>query len=97
MTATPPREHTRTYFLGKLAEVLEIRGLEVALRSNPPSLKATDPDAAMLSETVDCVATADGWYYRWSWGEIVESTNDPEAAADRILKVFAGRSPSGPA
>ncbi|WP_067179192.1 hypothetical protein [Microtetraspora niveoalba] len=97
MTATPPREHTRTYFLGKLAEVLESRGLDVALRSSPPSLRASDPDATMLSETVDCVATPDGWFYRWSWGEIVESADDPEAAADRILKVFAGRSAGGPA
>lgn len=86
--AATPREHTRTYFLGKLATELEARGLEAALRANPPSLKVRDPDTAMFSETVDCVALPDGWFYRWSWGEVVESTDVPAAAADRIVKVF---------
>jgi hypothetical protein len=84
-----PREHTRTYFLGKLARELELRGLECALRASPPSLKVTDPETTMFSETVDCVALTDGWVYRWSWGEVLSSAEDPATAADRIVKVFA--------
>ncbi len=30
----------------------------------------------------------DGWFHRWSWGEVVESADDPAAAADRVVKVF---------
>jgi hypothetical protein len=87
--AAAPREHTRTYFLGKLAEELETRGLASTLRPNPPSLKVSDPDAAMFTETVDCVALPGGWFYRWSWGDVVESADNPSAAADRIQRVFA--------
>jgi len=79
-----PREHTRTYFLGKLARELELRGLEASLRPDPPSLKVRDPDAAIFTETVDCVAMPEGWFYRWSWGDVVESVDEPAAAADRI-------------
>jgi len=88
-----PREHTRTYFLGKLARELELRGLECALRPSPPSLKVTDPETVMFSETVDCAAGADGWVYRWSWGEALSPADDPSLAADRIVKVFASGPP----
>jgi hypothetical protein len=87
MGATP-REHTRTYFLGKLARELELRGLAVLLRQDPPSLRVSDPDTAMLTETVDCVALADGWFYRWSWGEVVAGVEDPAGAAERIVHIF---------
>ena len=33
-------------------------------------------------------AMSDGWFYRWSWGDVVESADEPAAAADRIVKVF---------
>ncbi|GIH65481.1 MULTISPECIES: hypothetical protein [Microbispora] len=89
----PPREHTRTYFLGKLARELELRGLEASLRPDPPSLKVRDPDAALFTETVDCVAMSDGWFYRWSWGDVVESAEEPALAADRIVKVFTTGEP----
>ncbi|RJL20671.1 hypothetical protein [Bailinhaonella thermotolerans] len=90
------REHTRTYFLGKLAEQLHERGLAASLRAQPPSLRLTDPDVSMLTETVDCVAVADedgaaAWFYRWSWGDLVGRADDPAAAADRIAQVFAAR------
>ncbi|MEV5504395.1 hypothetical protein AB0M50_54225, partial [Nonomuraea fuscirosea] len=54
MSATP-REHTRTYYLGKLATELEERGLTALLRSHPPALRISHPDTFMLAETVDCV------------------------------------------
>jgi hypothetical protein len=93
--AATAREHTRTYFLGRLARELETRGLDATLRTDPPTLKITGPGAAMFSETVDCVALADGWFYRWSWGEVVESTDNPGAAADRIRHVLAAAGPTG--
>lgn len=82
------REHTRTYFLGKLARELEFRGLDATLRADPPSLRVGDPGARLLTETVDCVPVAEGWYYRWSWGEVVESTTNPAEAADRIARIL---------
>ncbi|MGC5012032.1 hypothetical protein ACLQ2R_14815 [Streptosporangium sp. DT93] len=88
--ATEPREHTRTYFLGLLARELESRGVVTALRRSPPSLRVSDPEAALFSETVDCVPLAEGWFYRWSWGDLVERVEDPSAAADRILRIFGG-------
>ncbi|MEV1175363.1 hypothetical protein [Nonomuraea sp. NPDC049784] len=87
MSATP-REHTRTYYLGKLATELEQRGLTATLRSYPPALRISDPDTAMLAETVDCVPLSEGWFYRWSWGELVGVADDPALAADRILHVL---------
>ncbi|GAA2269774.1 hypothetical protein GCM10010149_08570 [Nonomuraea roseoviolacea subsp. roseoviolacea] len=86
-----PREHTRTYFLGKLAQELEARGLAVTLRAHPPALRVSDPDTALLAETVDCVPLSDGWFYRWSWGEIVGLADDPGLAAHRIARVLTGR------
>ena len=63
MPATP-REHTRTYFLGKLAVELERHGLTMTLRADPPALRISHPDTALLAETVDCVPLPDGWFYR---------------------------------
>ncbi|GAA2208012.1 hypothetical protein GCM10009850_034700 [Nonomuraea monospora] len=90
MSATP-REHTRTYHLGKLATELEQRGLTALLRSHPPALRVSHPDTVMLAETVDCVPLSEGWFYRWSWGELVGLTDDPALAADRIVHVLAAR------
>ncbi|WP_043628209.1 hypothetical protein [Nonomuraea candida] len=90
MSATP-REHTRTYHLGKLATELEQRGLTAVLRPYPPALRVSRPDAALLVETVDCVPHSEGWSYRWSWGELVGLTDDPALAAERIVRVLAAR------
>jgi hypothetical protein len=90
MSATP-REHTRTYFLAKLARELELHGLTATLRSYPPALRISDPDMAMLAETVDCVPMSEGWFYRWSWGEVVGLADDPALAAQRIARVLACR------
>ncbi|MEQ4717302.1 MULTISPECIES: hypothetical protein [unclassified Nonomuraea] len=90
MSATP-REHTRTYYLGKLATELEQRGLTATLRSYPPALRISDPDTVMLAETVDCVPLPEGWFYRWSWGDLVGIADDPALAADRIVHVLAAR------
>ncbi|MEO3870678.1 hypothetical protein ABGB18_17860 [Nonomuraea sp. B12E4] len=86
-----PREHTRTYFLGKLAEELERRGLTATLRSYPLVLRISDPDTLMLAETVDCVPLSEGWFYRWSWGELVGLADDPALAAERIVHVLTAR------
>jgi hypothetical protein len=45
----------------------------------------------MLAETVDCVPLSEGWFYRWSWGELVGQTDDPALAAQRIMHVLAAR------
>ncbi|MEU4547874.1 hypothetical protein [Nonomuraea dietziae] len=84
------REHTRTYFLGRLAGELELRGLSTRLRADPPSLRVGEPGPGHLTETVDCVALGEGWFYRWSWGEVLASTADPGAAADRIVRILSG-------
>lgn len=86
-----PREHTRTYFLGKLAVELERHGLTAILRADPPALRISDPDTALLAETVDCVPLQGGWFYRWSWGELVGVADDPTLAAARIVHVLARR------
>jgi hypothetical protein len=86
-----PREHTRTYFLGKLAVELERHGLTATLRADPPALRISDPDTALLAETVDCVPRPEGWFYRWSWGELVGVADDPALAAARIVHVLARR------
>lgn len=90
MPATP-REHTRTYFLSKLAVELERYGLTATLRADPPALRISDPDTVMLVETVDCVPLSDGWFYRWSWGELVGLADDPALAAERIVRVLTAR------
>ncbi|YCK36756.1 hypothetical protein ACNF49_22660 [Actinomadura sp. ATCC 39365] len=87
-----PREHTRTYYLGKLATELEQRGLTATLRANPPALRISDPDTALLAETIDCVPLPEGWFYRWSWGELVGLADDPALAAARIVRVLAAGS-----
>jgi hypothetical protein len=84
-----PREHTRTYFLGKLAVELEQRGLTAVLRASPPVLRISDPETAMLVETVDCVPLPEGWFYRWSWGDLIGLADDPVGAAERIIHVMA--------
>ncbi|MFG1700139.1 hypothetical protein [Nonomuraea sp. NPDC049309] len=86
-----PREHTRTYYLGKLATELEQRGLTAVLRPDPPALRVTHPDAPLMAETVDCAALPDGWCFRWSWGELVGLAGDPALAAERIAHVLAAR------
>jgi hypothetical protein len=90
MSATP-REHTRTYFLGKLAAELERHGMTATLRAYPPVLRISGPGTVMLAETIDCVPLPEGWFYRWSWGELVGLADEPAAAARRIAHVLALR------
>ncbi|MFD2351565.1 hypothetical protein ACFSTC_23145 [Nonomuraea ferruginea] len=52
-------------------------------------LRVSDPDTVMLAETVDCVPLADGWFYRWSWGELVGLVDEPARAAERIVRVLS--------
>jgi hypothetical protein len=54
------------------------------------------PGATMLAESIDCIPANDPegrlrWYYRWSWGEVLHDTEDPSAAAEKIVEVLAAR------
>jgi hypothetical protein len=91
------RDHARTYHLHKLATALDGRGFHAAVKTTyPPALHIFIPGAAMLAETIDCIPTAgdDGrlrWFYRWSWGDLLHNTDDPDAAAEKIAEVLAAR------
>jgi hypothetical protein len=54
------------------------------------------PGASMLAESIDCVpgTSDDGslhWYYRWSWGEVLHDTSEPDTAAAKIAEVLSAR------
>lgn len=87
-----PRDHTRSYFLTRLADELEARGMDAALRTYPAVLRVTTP-GLMLSETIDCTAIGDGtrWCFRWSWGDVLHDADDPATAADKVVRVLASR------
>lgn len=87
-----PPDHTRSYFLTRLADELEARGMEAALRTYPAVLRVTTP-GMMLSETIDCTAVGDGtrWCFRWSWGDVLHDADEPAAAADKVVRVLASR------
>ncbi len=94
---TATRDHARTYHLHKLATALDDHGFHWAVKTTyPPSLHIFIPGAAMLAETIDCIPMADEdgrlrWFYRWSWGDVLHCTDDPEAAAAKIADVLASR------
>jgi hypothetical protein len=89
------RDHARTYHLHKLATALDGRGFHAAVKTTyPPALHIFIPGAAMLAETIDCIPTSgdDGrlrWFYRWSWGDLLHDTDEPDAAAAKIADVLA--------
>jgi hypothetical protein len=91
------RDHARTYHLHKLATALDGHGFHAAVKTTyPPALHIFIPGAAMLAETIDCIPTAgdDGrlrWFYRWSWGDLLHNTDEPDAAAAKIADVLAAR------
>jgi hypothetical protein len=50
----------------------------------------------MLAESIHCTAGTDQggrlrWYYRWSWGELLADTDDPDGAAAKVAEVLAAR------
>lgn len=91
------REHARTYHLHKLATALEPHGFHWSVKATyPPALHIFIPGAAMLAETIDCIPMTgdDGrlrWCYRWSWGDVLHNTDDPDGAAAKIADVLAAR------
>jgi hypothetical protein len=91
------RDHERTYHLHRLATVLDSHGFHASVKTTYPSaLHIFIPGASMLAETIDCTPTAgtDGrlrWFYRWSWGDLLHTTDDPDAAAAKIAEVLAAR------
>jgi hypothetical protein len=91
------RDHARTYHLHKLATALDDHGFHAAVKTTyPPALHIFIPGATMLAETIDCIPTAgdDGrlrWFYRWSWGDLLHDTDEPDAAAAKIADVLAAR------
>ena len=91
------RDHARTYHLQKLATALDDHGFHATVKTTyPAALRIFIPGAAMLAETIDCIPNAgdDGrlrWFYRWSWGDLLHNTDDPNAAAAKIASVLAAR------
>jgi hypothetical protein len=89
------RDHARTYHLQKLAMALDSHGFHAAVKTTyPPALHIFIPGAAMLGQTIDCTPTAGddgrlGWSYRWSWGDLLHNTDDPDGAAAKIADVLA--------
>jgi hypothetical protein len=91
------RDHARSYHLHRLANALDTEGFHATVKTSyPAALHVFMPGAAMLAESIDCVAETgdDGrlrWYYRWSWGELLSDAADPPAAAAKIAEVLAAR------
>jgi hypothetical protein len=91
------RDHERTYHLHKLATALDSHGFHASVKTTYPSaLHIFIPGATMLAETIDCIPMTgeDGrlrWFYRWSWGDVLHNTDDPDAAAAKIAEVLAAR------
>jgi hypothetical protein len=91
------RDHERSYHLHRLATALERQGFHATVKTTyPAALHVFIPGAAMLAESIDCIAGTDTngrlcWYYRWSWGEVLHDAADPPAAAAKIAEVLAAK------
>jgi len=73
--------------LEKLAAELAARGLQARLMTPDdrlPSLTVTNPQAAMLDETV---ITSAEWFW-WSWGDRIAAVADVAAAAEAVARVL---------
>ncbi|RFU36915.1 hypothetical protein DZF91_35660 [Actinomadura logoneensis] len=89
-TAAPAK--TRVEHLEELGDELAGRGLRVRLAlpdGHGPSLHVTNPDASALTENIVAEEDADGWWYRWSWGERLAPAGAVAAAADLVQRVLA--------
>lgn len=90
---TPGRQ-AETVYLDKLAEELTHRGLEAWLMTPPgrvPSVYVVNPAARALEDNVYAVRGTDGlWWFWWSWAERIGPAEDPDAAAEAVLRVLGG-------
>ncbi|MEV5571560.1 hypothetical protein AB0L06_16035 [Spirillospora sp. NPDC052269] len=83
---------TRIEYLEELGDELVKRGLRVRLtmaQEQSPSLHVTNPDASVLTENILAGEDADGWWYRWSWGERLAPAGSVADAADLVQRVLA--------
>jgi len=91
------RDHARSYHLHRLATALDTEGFHATVKTSyPAALHVFMPGASMLTESIDCVPGTDDagrlhWYYRWSWGELLHDTSEPDAAAAQIPEVLSAR------
>lgn len=91
------RDHARAYYLHRLADALDTRGLHTTVKTTyPAALHIFMPGASMLAESIGCTPDTgdDGrlrWNYRWSWGEVLHDADDPSAAAAKIAEVMSAR------
>ncbi|MEV4259183.1 hypothetical protein AB0J52_39000, partial [Spirillospora sp. NPDC049652] len=86
-TGTAALVKTRIEYLEELGDELSRRGLRVRLampRGHGPSLHVTNPDASALTENILAEQDADGWWYRWSWGERLAPAGAVAEAADLV-------------
>ncbi|MFC5181038.1 hypothetical protein [Actinomadura harenae] len=91
-TGTAALVKTRIEYLEELGDELVRRGLRVRLtvpRGQAPGLHVTNPDASALTENILAEEDADGWWYRWSWGERLAPAGSVADAADLIQRVLA--------
>jgi len=76
-----------------LAGVLVRRGLRARIVMPPgrvPSLHVVNPLAGALAEDVYAGRGQDGlWWFWWSWADRIALSEDPEAAASKIVRVLA--------
>jgi hypothetical protein len=82
--------------LGKLAAELRVRGYQahlIAPVGRLPSLAVTNPQAAVLAETVMADATS----FWWPWADRIAAVADVAAAAEVIARVLAAVPGDGPA
>jgi hypothetical protein len=81
--------------LDKLAAEFRVRGYEARLTAadgGPPSLVVSNPQAAMLAETVMADATS----FWWPWADRIAGVADVATAADVIARVLAAVPADGP-
>ncbi|MFC4906394.1 hypothetical protein [Actinomadura gamaensis] len=91
-TGTAALVKTRIEYLEELGDELARRGLRVRLtvpRGQAPRLQVLNPDAAALTENILVEEDADGWWYRWSWGERLAPAGAVESATELIRRVLA--------
>ncbi len=81
-----------TAALEKLAAELTARGYRahmITAGGGPPSLAVTNPQAAMLAETV----LADAEWFWWPWADRIAPMADVPAAAARVASVLRAAGP----
>lgn len=91
-TGTAALVKTRIEYLEELGDELVKRGLRVRLtvpRGQEPRLHVVNPDASALTENILAESDADGWWYRWSWGERLAPAGSVENASDLIKRVLS--------